>query len=112
MNINKVMAIFDEFRLKNVEETLIRHGVKGFTLHPVRGRGHYFDSFNENHLIKHIQMEVYAKAEQAKEIARLIVDAAHANADSEGLVCIVPVNDLLWIHNKRGAIDNDFQLHR
>ncbi|EDY86476.1 hypothetical protein GP5015_394 [gamma proteobacterium HTCC5015] len=34
MNINKVMAIFDEFRLKNVEETLIRHGVKGFTLHP------------------------------------------------------------------------------
>jgi len=72
MNINKVMAIFDEFRLKNVEETLIRHGVKGFTLHPVRGRGHYFDSFNENHLIKHIQMEVYAKAEQAKEIARLM----------------------------------------
>lgn len=112
MNINKVMAIFDEFRLKNVEETLIRHGVKGFTLHPVRGRGHYFDSFNENHLIKHIQMEVYAKAEQAKEIARLIVDAAYANADSEGLVCIVPVNDLLWIHDKRGAIDNDFQLHR
>jgi len=40
------------------------------------------------------------------------VDAAHANADSEGLVCIVPVNDLLWIHDKRGAIDNDFQLHR
>ena len=56
MNINKVTAIFDEFCLKNVEETLIRHGVKGFTLHPVRGRGHYFDSFNENHLIKHIQM--------------------------------------------------------
>jgi nitrogen regulatory protein P-II 1 len=33
MNINKVTAIFDEFRLKEVEETLIRHGVKGFTLH-------------------------------------------------------------------------------
>ncbi|WP_022960188.1 hypothetical protein [Spongiibacter tropicus] len=56
MNINKVTAIFDEFRLKNVEETLIRHGVKDFTLHLVRGR--------------------------------------------------------LWIHNKRGATDNDFQLHR
>ena len=33
MDINKVTAIFDEFRLKEVEETLIRHGVKGFTLH-------------------------------------------------------------------------------
>ena len=51
MDINKVTAIFDEFRLKEVVETLIRHGVKGFTLHPVRGRGYYFDSFNENHLI-------------------------------------------------------------
>ena len=56
MNINKVTAIFDEFCLKNVEETLIRHGVKGFTLHLVRGR--------------------------------------------------------LWIHDKRNATDNDFQLHR
>jgi nitrogen regulatory protein P-II 1 len=57
-------------------------------------------------------MEIYAKAEQAREIAQLIVDAAHVNADSEGLVCIVPVNDLLWIHDKRSATDNDFQLHR
>ena len=112
MDINKVTAIFDEFRLKEVVETLIRHGVKGFTLHPVRGRGYYFDSFNENHLIKHIQMEIYAKAEQAKEIAQLIVDAAHVNADSEGLVCIVPVNDLLWIHDKRSATDSDFPFHR
>lgn len=48
MQINKVTAIFDDFRLKDVEETLIRHGVKGFTLHPVRGRWRYFDSFNDN----------------------------------------------------------------
>ena len=65
-----------------------------------------------HHLIKHIQMEIYAEAEQAREIAQLIVDAAHVNADSEGLVCIVPVNDLIWIHDKRSATDNDFQFHR
>jgi nitrogen regulatory protein P-II 1 len=108
MKINKITAIFDECRLKDVVETLIRHGVKGFTLHPVRGCGYYFDSFNEDHLIRNIQMEIYAKAEQAKNIAQLIVDAAHVNADSEGLVCIVPVNDLLWIHDKRSATYNDF----
>ena len=61
MQINKVTAIFDDFRLKDVEETLIQHGVKGFTLHPVRGRGRYFDSYNDNHLVKHIQMEVYSR---------------------------------------------------
>ena len=57
-------------------------------------------------------MEVYSRDDQAKDIARLIIDAAHVNTDSEGLVCILPVNDLLWIHDKRSATDNDFQLHR
>ncbi|WP_244431109.1 P-II family nitrogen regulator [Simiduia agarivorans] len=80
-------------------------------MHPVRGRGEYFNSFNENHLIKHIQMEIYTKSEQAGDIAQLIVETAHVNADSEGLVCFVPVNDLLWIHDKRSAIDSDFQFH-
>ena len=111
MNIQKVTAIFDEFRLKNVEDSLISHGVKGFTLHPVRGRGEYFDSFNENHLIKHIQMEIYTRSEQARDIAQLIVAAAYVNTDSEGLVCIVPVTDLFWIHDKRSATDSDFQFH-
>ncbi|MBD3653926.1 P-II family nitrogen regulator [Kangiella sp.] len=112
MKIQKVTAIFDEFRLKDVEDALIKHGVRGFTLHPVRGRGRFFDSFNENHLIKHIQMEVYARSEQANDIAQVVVEAAHVNADSEGLVCIVPVNDLFWIHDKCSATDGDFKFHQ
>lgn len=111
MNIEKVTAIFDEFRLKDVEHALIRHGVKSFTLHPVRGRGQYFDSFNENHLIKHIQMEIYTRSELSRDIAQLIVAVAHANAASEGLVSIVPVHDVIWIHDERSAIDSDFHFH-
>ncbi|MEC9413199.1 MAG: P-II family nitrogen regulator [Pseudomonadota bacterium] len=111
MNIHKVIAIFDELRLDEVEQTLIQHGVKGFTLHPVRGRGHYFDSFNRDHLTKHIQMEVYTSADQSRLIAQLILDAAHMNVDSEGLVTIVSVNDLLWIHTKKSATDADFHIH-
>ena len=57
-------------------------------------------------------MEVYTRDEHAKDIAQLIIDTAHVDADSEGLVCMLPVNDLLWIHDKRSATDNDFQLHR
>ena len=81
MNINKVTASFDESCLKEVESALLQHGVKGFTLYPVRGRGYNFDSFNEKkHLIKHIQLEVYVKTDQAKAIAQVIVEAAHVNA--------------------------------
>ncbi|GAB3096025.1 hypothetical protein GCM10027217_10740 [Pseudomaricurvus hydrocarbonicus] len=45
--------------MKEVEETLISHDVMGFTRHPVRGRGEYFDRFNENHLMKHSQYRLY-----------------------------------------------------
>lgn len=98
MSLCKVVAIFDEFRLAHVEQELIKHGIHGFTLHPVRGRGRYFDSFNHEHLVKHIQMEVYALESQAQTLCRLIADSAYCNADSEGLVSVVPVSKLVWIH--------------
>jgi len=37
MSLCKVVAIFDEFRLEELESELIGHGIHGFTLHPVRG---------------------------------------------------------------------------
>lgn len=109
MSLCKVVAIVDEFRLKEIESELIRHGVRGFTLHPVRGRGRYFDSFNEEHLIKHIQMEVYVSRSQADAVSRLIVDTAHTGAESEGLVSVVPIQSLTWIHDKRNAEPTDFE---
>lgn len=51
-------------------------------------------------------------SEQANDIAQVVVEAAHVNADSEGLVCIVPVNDLFWIHDKCSATDGDFKFHQ
>lgn len=108
MSLCKVVAIFDEFRLEELESELIGHGIHGFTLHPVRGRGRYFDSFNENHLIKHIQMEIYATEEQAPALCRLISDTAYTGAESEGLVSVVPVQSLRWIHDQREAQENDF----
>lgn len=107
----QITAIFDEFRLKNVESALLKHNVTGFTLYPVSGRGHYFDSYNKNHLVKHIKMEVYANAEHAKDIAKIIVEAAHVNAQGEGLVCINPIHEFFWIHEKREALENDFCYH-
>jgi len=110
MKISKMTAIIDEFRLKDVEDALIRRGVNGVTLHQVRDRGHHVGCLNFR-LFKHVQMEVYAKTSDANDIARLIVDSAHVNADSEGLVCVVPFTVLFLIHGKLSATDSDFQLH-
>lgn len=109
MKLCKIIAIIDELKLEAVEEQLAQHNVKSFTLHAVRGRGRYFDSFNKNRLLKHLQIEIYVPETQSSAICRVIVDAAHCGADSEGLVSVIPVNSLYWVHEKREAHSNDFQ---
>lgn len=101
MAFKKVVAIFDEQRLEVVKKNLIKHGVTGFTLHEVYGRGKYFDAIDEKHLIKHIQLNIYTIAEYAEKVAKLIVETAHVNADSEGLVAVEAVDGLYWIHTKQ-----------
>jgi len=110
MNLSKITAIFDQLRQKTVEEVLVGHGVSGFTLFSVRGRGYYFDSYNEDHLVDHVQLEVYVNSDDARDVAFLIVEAAHTGVSNEGVVSISPVNELLWVHDKRAATDKELSL--
>ncbi len=112
MKLSKITAIFDQLRQGVVEETLIGRGVSGFTLFPVRGRGNYFDSYNDDHLVDHVQLEVYVNSDDARDVAFLIVEAAHSGVPNEGLVSISPVDELLWIHDKRTATDKELSLQR
>jgi nitrogen regulatory protein PII len=106
--LKKVTAIFDELKLEEVESALFRHGVKGMTVHKVRGRGEYFNSYSRNKLTAHILVEVYTTEHIAEKVAKVIMDAAHSNMDDEGLVSIIPVDDFYWIHTKRKIEEAEF----
>jgi len=108
MPFAKVSAIFNEFRLPHVERALIKHGITTFTLTTVQGRSEHFNDLNNKHLVKSIQMDIYTQKDQADAIARLITKTAHVNAESEGLVAILPVSQLYWVHDQRQANSNDF----
>jgi len=82
--------------------------VSGFSVTRVQGRGRYFDSFNPAHLTDHLQLSVYTNSEYATQIAKLIVEAAQVDVDSEGLVAVQPVEQLYWIHDKVAAKSRDF----
>jgi len=109
MTFSKVTAIFDELKLQDVEQALVRHKIQGYTLHPVRGKGRYFDSFNSSGLVKHIQMEIITVGKRAGEIGEIIAEAAYSNTDSEGLVAVEPVSEMRWIHDRRLATADDFE---
>ena len=48
MTIKKITAIINEMQLDNVAKALCEHGVTGFTIHPVSGRGNYCNTFSDS----------------------------------------------------------------
>jgi len=111
MKIKKITAIIDELQLDNVSKALCDHGVTGFTIHPVTGRGNYSNTFSKDGLVTHKQIEVYTNDEYAKKIAHLIMNTADVALDSEGLVAITSVDELFWVYQQTPAQINDFSFN-
>lgn len=100
MLIKKVSAIIDELQLEKVENVLGEHGVTGFSIHQVKGRGSYCNTFSRDGLVSHVQIEIYTSVKHANKIAMLIMQTADVGADSEGLVTITSVEQLFWVSQK------------
>ncbi len=56
MTIKKITAIINEMQLRNVEKALCDHGVTGFTIHPVTGRGNYCNTYTKDGLVVHVMV--------------------------------------------------------
>lgn len=98
-------------QLNNVEKALCDHGVKGFTIHPVTGRGNYCNTYSKGGLVVHKQLEIYTTEVHAKKIAHLIMNTADVALDSEGLVAITTVDELFWVYQQTPAQAEDFNFN-
>lgn len=98
-------------QLINVEKALCDHGVTGFTIHPVTGRGNYCNTYSKDGLVVHKQLEVYTAEEHAKKIAQLIMNTADVALESEGLVAIISVDELFWVYQQTLAQVSDFNFN-
>ena len=108
MALKKVTAIFDSLKLEAVEAALVRRGVKGFTVQEVKGRGAYFDSFNRDPLTPHTRLEVYTSEAGVAAVAEAVFEAARVGFDHDGLISVVPVEELYWINDGKRCEDSDF----
>jgi nitrogen regulatory protein P-II 1 len=111
MTIKKITAIINEMQLDNVAKALCDHGVTGFTIHPVTGRGNYSNTFSKDGLVTHKQIEVYTSEEYATQVAHLIMKTADVALGSEGLVAITSVDELFWVYQQTPAQITDFSFN-
>ncbi len=111
MSIKKVVAIIDELSLENVEKRLATHGVTGFSVHSVKGRGVYQNNYSKNSLVEHVQIEVFTSDVHSHKVADLIIQSAHVGAENEGVVAIQPVDDLFWVSKQHATAEDEFYFH-
>jgi nitrogen regulatory protein P-II 1 len=111
MSLKKVSAIFNGMEKSKLEAAFLRAGVCGYTIHDVRGHGVYNQAYGQKELVEHLQVDIFTSAECAHAIANLIVETVSVNADSEGLVAILPVDALYWIHTKEKASATEFNFY-
>ena len=112
MELKKITAIIDSLQLDRVHKALESHGVTGFSIQPVKGRGKYCNTYSRDNLVEHIQIDLFVDASHANDIVELIIKTADVGADSEGLVTVIPIESLYWIKGQVSAQPSDFNFTR
>lgn len=103
MKWRKITAVFPGTRLEKVEQRLVELGIKGFTVTRGKGYGERLDFYGRDWLVSHACLEVFTMASNAEKIAQAIMDAAHTGTAGDGLVAILPVEQVYRIRTKSEA---------
>ena len=105
MNFVKIVAIIRPDVLTDVEKALRLANVPGVSISCVEGYGEYHNFFRHDHMVQHIQVEVYISKKRATEIAEVIMESAHTGTDGDGIVAVIPVESVYHIRTKQKCGD-------
>lgn len=97
MKFRKVTAIFPELQLDKVEHALIEAGIPGMTVSKTHGFGQYRNYYADDLMSDCVRVDIYTDADKAKEIAKTIARTVHLGGRHDGIIAVLPVEDLLHI---------------
>jgi nitrogen regulatory protein P-II 1 len=102
----KVTAIIRSEALEKVEQRLQELGVHGISVTRVTGYGEYANFYSADCMTAHARIEIFTSAQRAEIIAQAIMDAAHSGVAGDGIVAVLPVNQVYRIRH-RAAVQPD-----
>lgn len=103
MEYRKVTAIFNVDRLEQVEKRLQAIGVRGLSVSRVKGYGEYADFYSPDWLSDHARVEIFTRRDKAESIAEAIMEAAHTGTAGDGIVSVLPVEQVYRIRTQSAA---------
>ncbi len=107
MEFKKITAIVRINLLEGVEKRLRQLDVKGITVSEVKGYGEYKQFFTKDGLSEVAQIEVFAMKNEVDAIVRAILESAHTGAAGDGLVAVLPVEEIYRIKSGSEALPTE-----
>ena len=100
----KVTAIIHPSRLQYVENTLKDHCVHGLSVSEVSGYGEHPNYFGADWKTHFMRLELFVPAEEAEELAKLIMQDARTGSEDNGIVAILPVDTIYKIRTQQKLV--------
>lgn len=110
MTIHYVVAIVRESKIKSIVSKLYENNVPGVTVTPVRGYGEHANYYAQDITEENVKVEVFIAEKYAQHVANIIMHAAHTGMDGDGVIAIMPVNDMYLIRDYSKITGENLQL--
>lgn len=100
MHLKKIVAIVRSSVLELVEKRLQETRIKGLTVSPIQGYGEYANYFEADRMVSNVKIEIFTEQSAVDDIVTAIMESAHTGIEGDGLVAVLPVENLYHIRTK------------
>lgn len=102
MEFRKVTAIIKSEVLEKVEQGLRDIGIQGISVTKVKGFGEYANFYSRDWMVSvsHVRIEIFTEKAKVKAIVNAILEAAHLGLPGDGIVVVVPVEQIFRVRTK------------
>ena len=90
-------------QLEELEERFKGPDLPGITVDHVHGYGEYANFFAKDWMSRYARVEIVADVRQARRIVDVITDVVHTGTRGDGIVYVVPVEQLHRIRDRHTA---------
>lgn len=106
MIYRKVTAIIPTLILENVENELKKIGVPGMSVTKVVGYGEYRNLYTKGELSECSRVEIFTEKDKASLIVKTIAKAVHSGLNTDGIIAVLPVEELIRIREYEEVNDD------
>ncbi len=105
MKFRKVTAIVQPGVLEKVEKSLQEIGIRGISVTKVKGYGEYANFYSRDWMVSvsHVRIDIFTQKAKVKAIVNAILEAAHLGIPGDGIVAVLPVEQVFRVRTKSVA---------